>query len=110
MAKVVRLKRSKGVVVQNCDVYIGRRMTMGGWNLPDSKWKNPYTVKECGSNEAAVKKFEAYIRNKPELLADIEELRGKTLGNLLFPLISLTFLFFFFFFLFFFFFFFLIYT
>jgi len=81
MARVVRLKRSKGVVVQDCDVYIGRRMTMGGWNLPESKWKNPYTVKECGSNEAAVKKFEEYIRNKPELLADIEELRGKSLGK-----------------------------
>lgn len=41
---IVHLKRSNGVVVQDCDVYIGRACNMGGWRLSQSKWYNPYTV------------------------------------------------------------------
>jgi hypothetical protein len=44
MTTVVHMKRAGGKVVQDCDVYIGRRMTMGGWNLPQSKWHNPFTI------------------------------------------------------------------
>lgn len=77
--KVVRIRRKGGEIVQNCDIYIGRRMTMGGWNLPQSKWHNPYRTKECGSVEKACEMYEQYIRNS-ELINDIEELRGKTLG------------------------------
>ena len=80
MSQVVHLKRSGGVVVQDCDVYIGRSCNMGGWNLRQSKWANPFTVKKEGSVTAAVKKYEGYIKSNPKLLADIEELRGKTLG------------------------------
>lgn len=39
--RVVRIRRKGGVVVQDCDVYIGRRMTQGGWNLKDSMFMNP---------------------------------------------------------------------
>ena len=41
---VVRLQRHQGVVTQGCDVYIGRRCTLGGWDLPGSKWANPFKV------------------------------------------------------------------
>lgn len=81
LPSVVRLRRAKGVVVQGCDIYIGRRFTMGGWNMPQSKWANPFTVKECGGSAAvAVSKYEEWIRNQPHLLSELHELEGKVLG------------------------------
>jgi hypothetical protein len=40
--EVVKLRRSGGQLVQGCDVYIGRAINQGGWNLPCSKWHNPF--------------------------------------------------------------------
>ena len=80
---VVRIRRKGGEIVQDCDVYIGRRMTMGGWNLPESKWSNPYTVKKYGREEA-LKKYEKYVYESG-LIDDIEELRGKVLGCWCYP-------------------------
>lgn len=77
MATVVHLKRKNGEIVCDCDVYIGRACNMGGWRLPQSKWHNPFSVKQYG--DQAIPLFEEYIRASP-LLNDIEELRGKTLG------------------------------
>lgn len=77
---VVCLRRTRGEVVQDCDVYIGRACSMGGWSLPLSKWHNPYTVRECGSAEEAVRRYRAYLLGNPELLAQLGELRGKRLG------------------------------
>eukprot|EP01122_Echinamoeba_exundans_P006516 TRINITY_DN1853_c0_g1_i1.p1 TRINITY_DN1853_c0_g1~~TRINITY_DN1853_c0_g1_i1.p1 ORF type:complete len:164 (+),score=20.47 TRINITY_DN1853_c0_g1_i1:443-934(+) len=77
---VVRLKRTREKVVQDCDVYIGRRLCMGGWNLQQSKWANPYTVKACGSAEKAVAKFRVYILDRKDLIAQLQELGGQTLG------------------------------
>ncbi len=51
-------------------VYIGR----------GSKWGNPFKIGRDGSREEVIKKYENYIMNKPELLAGLHELRGKTLG------------------------------
>ena len=79
--RVVRMKRRKGVVVQDCDVYIGRQQGMGGWNLRKSKWHNPFKVKDYGgSAEKVVELYREYIKTQPELLASIGELKGKTLG------------------------------
>jgi hypothetical protein len=85
--RVVRLRRRGGKVVQDCDLYIGRRMTMGGWNLPQSDWANPFTVKICGSAEEACRRYEEWLLEKDDegghtnpLLSRLEELRGKTLG------------------------------
>ena len=79
--KVVRIARRKGVVVQDCDVYIGRSVTYGGWNLPRSKWANPFSVKDCGGSVAvAVQQYREYILKKPLLLQQLAELDGKTLG------------------------------
>lgn len=77
---VVRLRRQGGKVVQDCDIYIGRSCTMGGWNLTESKWHNPFSVKGCGTAEEACRKYETYIRNKPSLLKCLSELEGKKLG------------------------------
>jgi len=79
--QVVRIRRKKtGEVVQDCDIYIGRRMTMGGWNLPQSKWANPFPVKKESERADALRKYEEWIRTQPHLIASLEELRGKRLG------------------------------
>ena len=81
--KLVRIRRAKGVVVQDCDVYIGRRQTQGGWNLQESEWHNPFSLKKYG--ERAIPLFREHLH---KLLADdpetwipkLLELKGKTLG------------------------------
>lgn len=42
MTTVVCLKRSKEKVLVDCDVYIGRKLTMGGWDMKESEWANPF--------------------------------------------------------------------
>ena len=58
------------------DVYIGR----------GSKWGNPFTHRDgtkakfkVASREEAVAEFRKWILTQPELLADLHELKGKTL-------------------------------
>lgn len=77
MTTVVRIQRKNNKVVQDCDVYIGRACYRGGWELPQSKWHNPFTLNKYGSD--AIILYEKYIRESG-LLNDIEELRGKRLG------------------------------
>lgn len=78
--RVVRIRRKDGKIATDCDVYIGRKCTMGGWDLPQSKWHNPFSVRQCGSAEEACARYEKYIRTQPRLLKSLDELRGKTLG------------------------------
>lgn len=52
------------------DVFIGR----------PEKWSNPFPIRPDRSREEAVRLFEKWIRNKPEMLADLDELDGKVLG------------------------------
>jgi len=80
MTTVVHLKRKGGVVVQDCDVYIGRRMTMGGWNLPQSKWANPFTIGHDGDRATVLTKYRAHVLSRPDLIAALPELAGKRLG------------------------------
>ncbi len=75
--RVVNLKK------QPYDVYIGRGSIFG----------NPFTHKDgttaefiVESRSVAVEKYREYIMNKPELLARIPELKGKTLGCFCKPL------------------------
>jgi uncharacterized protein DUF4326 len=81
MTRVVKIQRRHGQVVQDCDIYIGRRVARGGWDLPASKWANPFSVTACGGSvEKAVTLYEEYLLNSPTLLACLPELRGKVLG------------------------------
>lgn len=82
---VVRIKKKNGVELQGCDEYIGRECKMGGWNLPQSKYANPFTVKKYGSARVAVEKYkehlEKMIQRDPELRDQIKrDLGGKILG------------------------------
>ena len=52
------------------DVYIGR----------GSKWGNPYPITATQDRETVIAKYREYILSKPELLRDLHELKGKTLG------------------------------
>lgn len=54
---VVRLRRQGGKIVQGADVYIGRRLTMGGWNLPQSKWANPFPIGQKASMSEEKKSY-----------------------------------------------------
>jgi hypothetical protein len=44
-----------------------------------SKWQNPFHIDDWGRSEC-IRKYEHYIRNSPELLADLIELKDKQLG------------------------------
>ena len=57
------------------NIYIGR----------PSKWGNPFRISVENSREEAVKKFESYVLGNPELLKNIAELRGKSLGCWCYP-------------------------
>jgi hypothetical protein len=76
---VVRIRRKDGQILQDCDIYIGRRLTMGGWNLQQSKWANPFSVKLYG-REKALEMYRTYILSNDALLSEIHTLRGKVLG------------------------------
>lgn len=58
------------------DVYIGRKSP----KFPQSIWHNPYHIGEDGSREDVIRKHWEYLQTQPELLARVEELRGKRLG------------------------------
>lgn len=58
-----------------------------------SKWGNPYTHKRektaakfiVASRKIAIDKYREWILTQPQLLSEIEELRGKKIGMLLLP-------------------------
>ena len=77
VTRVVRMKLYKGQVIQDCDVYIGRRNCMGGWNLPQSKWANPFKMRDYQNDrKVVVAEYKKYILSKPELLKALPELKG----------------------------------
>lgn len=67
--KVVHCKKEK------YDVYIGR----------PSKWGNPYEIGKDGTRSEVIDKYRKYLRNNQELLGQLGELKGKTLGCWCFP-------------------------
>lgn len=79
----VRIRRTeKNGIVQDCDIYVGREWTRGGWNLTKSDFSNPFRVTLKDTNEVVVRRFETYINSHKKLLQRIlnGELSGKSLG------------------------------
>jgi hypothetical protein len=70
MTKVVHCKR------EAFDVYIGRPAR----GLKGSIWGNPFVIGRDGTREEVIVKYRTYILSKPELLEQLESLRGKTLA------------------------------
>ena len=62
---------------QDHDIYIGR----------GSKWGNPFKIGKDGNRKEVIDKYEEYIRKRPELLKDLNELKNKKLGCYCFPLL-----------------------
>ena len=80
--QVVRIRRKSGEVVQECDVYIGRQCSQGGWSLPCSKWHNPYPLSKY-SRDRSLELYERYLTgriDKHPVTYNLEELVGKRLG------------------------------
>jgi hypothetical protein len=44
-----------------------------------SKWGNPFHIGKDGSRAIVIEKYRQWILSNPELLSQLEELRGKTL-------------------------------
>lgn len=66
------------IYLDRYDIYIGRK----------SIWGNPYTVKlsrvpgtqNVATSKDAIRLYEEWIRQQPELLKQLPHLKGKTLG------------------------------
>jgi hypothetical protein len=52
------------------DIYIGR----------PSKWGNPFEIGVDGDRWDVIKKYEEWIKQQPELMSALPELKGKILG------------------------------
>jgi hypothetical protein len=52
------------------DIYIGR----------PSKWGNPFVIGKDGTREEVIIKYRKWLLSNPELLKQLPELNGKTLG------------------------------
>ena len=52
------------------DVYIGR----------PSRWGNPFSVGQDGTRDEVIVKYLKWLKNQPELLDALPELKGKVLG------------------------------
>ena len=60
-------------------IYIARDMTFYVKGANKSKWSNPFKAKKVGTDKC-VEMYRTYLENSKELLEQIGELDGKTLG------------------------------
>jgi hypothetical protein len=61
------------------NLYIGRNMNYYVNGTYKSKWHNPFSIKKYGE-EKSLELFEDYILKNIDLMNDLHELEGKTLG------------------------------
>lgn len=88
-------------------MYFGTRvLNMEKDRIPDdavlidrtTKWGNPFRIGKDGTRVQVIQKYENWIKNQPELLADLHELKGHSLvchcspkichGNILVDLVA----------------------
>lgn len=50
------------------------------WVARPSKWGNPFHIGRDGSRAEVIEKYRQYILRRPDLLADLHELKEKRLG------------------------------
>lgn len=55
---------------ESYDVYLGR----------PSKWGSPFVVGRDGTGEQVIERYERWLLEEPQLLGQLRELAGKTLG------------------------------
>jgi hypothetical protein len=66
-------------------VYVGRRWTLGGWDLPRHPLSNPFAYdtserRRDGTRAEVMAMYRAYLLEHPELLDLVPELHGRTLA------------------------------
>ena len=80
MPMVLNLRGRNGFIPTGA-VYVGRKMSRGRWNLPASKWANPFVMgRDAKTHEEIVAKYRAWLQQQPELMAALPELRDKDLA------------------------------
>jgi hypothetical protein len=87
MSKVINIKKANLKKIGYDDledwlqdenhIYIGRNMTFYVPGATKSKWANPFSVKEYGREECLTM-YKKHV--KENLIDDLHELKGKTLG------------------------------
>jgi hypothetical protein len=60
------------------DVYVGRANPRH--HLARSTWHNPFRIGADGTREEVLDKYREYLLGRPDLLAQLGELRGRVLG------------------------------
>ena len=80
--RVTKVRKRKGVVVFNYDVYIGPAIHNKYWNLEQSIWCNPYQFGKVGKLRDRLDHYKRDVidKNGPKMLGKLRQLRGKTLG------------------------------
>ena len=81
VTKVVRLRKSRGKVYQDCDVYVGQAIHNSQWSFEESKFNNPFKK----GNYEDLEKFRQYLLNDAGLMSDLQNLKGKRLGHFCHP-------------------------
>jgi len=74
--EVINVKNTR--IKRDNVIYIGRKNAT--WNLPESKWANPYAMTSEGDRDMVIELYEKYLRGTPYLWDSLEELDGKTLA------------------------------
>jgi hypothetical protein len=80
MPKVINLRGRAPRVVPEGAVYVGGRIKRGGWDLPQSKWANPFKIGRDGTREEVLAQYERWLRAAPGLMAALPELRDRDLA------------------------------
>jgi len=79
MPKVINLRSRKLRVLLEREEYIDDRRHRRGWDLPKTKWANPFKIGHDGTRDEIIAKYETWLRAHPDLMAALGELRGKDL-------------------------------
>ena len=76
--RIIKFKTSLPYTHPNSDrIYIGRANSFLG--LPQSKWHNPFPMKNENERKEVLRKFLFYILDREDLLEDLHEIDGKKL-------------------------------
>jgi hypothetical protein len=77
ITRLVSIRKKKDGTRDTCDVRIDRSTE---WGNPYSHLPNTKAKWKVATREEAIEKYREYIKTRPDLLARLEELEGKTLG------------------------------
>jgi uncharacterized protein DUF4326 len=77
ITRLVNIRRKKDGTQATYDVMIDRS---SDWGNPYSHLPNTKAKWQVATREEAIEKYREYVQTRPDLLARLHELKGKTLG------------------------------